>query len=290
MTKRNPPSRTTIRGQRHLLAYITPAEAELLKSRGGTGEFHKGVPSYPPGFGNESSGFGSERSGGAAGGSSGASGSGRGGGSSGGRGGGRSSAGMGSSRDEGGRGYSGPDRGGAEQRPGSNTPQGKKNKAQQQINKQIALGKKNIDNMTTSDKIIAAAIPFAGLNVAQNYAAQFMGTRMKDVLSKAGSRAVFDSRTGRVSGVYDSLGRLTGRDPAAEAREERERMNEGGGGAPSSVIKPEEEEEEKAKLGKKVIRSDLAKEIEAERLRRRKSGMTQLGTRTLLSTSSRLGA
>ena len=291
MTKRNPPSRTTIRGQRHLLAYITPAEAELLKSRGGTGEFHKGVPSYPPGFGNGSSGFGSERSGGAAGGSSGASGSGRGGGPSGGRGGGRSSAGMGSSRDEGGRGYSGPNRGGAEQRPGSNTPQGKKNKAQQQINKQIALGKKNIDNMTTSDKIIAAAIPFAGLNVAQNYAAQFMGTRMKDVLSKAGSRAVFDSRTGRVSGVYDSLGRLTGRDPAAEAREEREKMNEGGGGAPSSVIKPEEEEEEeKAKLGKKVIRSDLAKEIEAERLRRRKSGMTQLGTRTLLSTSSRLGA
>ncbi len=274
-----------------MLAYITPAEAELLKSRGGTGEFHKGVPSYPPGFGNESSGFGSERSGGAAGGSSGASGSGRGGGSSGGRGGGRSSAGMGSSRDDGGRGYSGPDRGGAEQRPGSNTPQGKKNKAQQQINKQIALGKKNIDNMTTSDKIIAAAMPFAALNVTQNYAAQFMGNRMKDVLSKAGSRAVFDSRTGRVSGVYDSLGRLTGRDPAAEAREERERMNEGGGGAPSSVIKPEEEEEEeKAKLGKKVIRSDLAKEIEAERLRRRKSGMTQLGTRTLLSTSSRLGA
>lgn len=292
MTKRNPPSRTTIRGQRHLLAYITPAEAELLKSRGGTGEFHKGVPSYPPGFGGERSGFGSERSGGAAGGRSGAgsSSSGRGGGG-GGRGGGRSSAGMGSSRDDGGRGYSGPDRGGAEMRPGSKTPQGKKDKAQKQIDKQIALGKKNIDNMTTSDKIIAAAIPFAGINVAQNYAAQFMGSRMKDVLSKEGSRAVYDSRTGRVSGVYDSLGRLTGRDPAAEAREERERMNEGGGGAPSPIVKPEEEEEEeKATLGKKVIRSDLAKEIEAERLRRRKSGMTQLGNRTLLSTSSRLGA
>ena len=268
-----------------MLAYITPAEAELLKSRGGTGEFHKGVPSYPePGMGGSSdsrSGSGS--------GSGGRGGGGRGGGG-GGRGGGRSSAGMGSSRDDGGRGYSGPDRGGAEMRPGSNTPQGKKDKAQKQIDKQIALGKTNIEKMTTSDKIIAGAIPFAGLNMAQNYAAQFMGSRMKEVLSKAGSKAVFDSRTGRVSGVYDSLGRLTGRDPAAEAREERERMNEGGGGAPSPVIKPEEEEEEKATLGKKVIRSDLAKEIEAERLRRRKSGMTQLGNRTLLSTSSRLGA
>jgi hypothetical protein len=160
-----------------------------------------------------------------------------------------------------------------------------KSKAQKQIDKQIALGKKNIDNMTTSDKIIAAVMPFAGINAAQNYAAQFMGNRMKDVLSKEGSRAVYDSRTGRVSGVYDSLGRLTGRDPAAEAREERERMGDDG----PRIIPKEEDEEEQATLGKKVIRSDLTKEIEAERLRRSKAGMRQLGNRTLLSSNSTLG-
>ena len=278
MAKRNPPSRTTIRGQRHLLAYITPAEAELLKSRGGTGEFHKGVPSYPePGMGGSSD----TRSG---------SGSGRGGGpSSSGRGGGRSGAGMGGGRDDGGRGYSGPDRGGAEMRPGSNTPQGKKDKAQKQIDKQIALGKTNIEKMTTSDKLIAAFFPGAGINVAQNYAAQSMGNRMKDVLSKEGSRAVYDKRTGRVSGVYDSLGRLTGRDLEAEEREAR--ANIGRDDGPRPIIKPEEEEEEEqATLGKKVIRTDLTKEIEAERIRRRKAGLTQLGNRTLLSSNSTLGA
>ena len=274
MAKRNPPSRTTIRGQRHLLAYITPAEAELLKSRGGTGEFHKGVPSYPePGMGGSSD----SRSG---------TGSGRGGGpSSSGRGGGRSSAGMGGGRDDGGRGYSGPDRDGAEMRPGSQTPEGKRDTAQKQIDKQIALGKKNIENMSTTDKIMAAIMPFAGFEVAQNYAAQFMGNRMKDVLSQAGSRAVVDKRTGRISGVYDSLGRLTGRDPEAEARAER--MNEAGSAA---RIMPEDEEEEQATLGKKVIRSDLAKEIEAERIRRSSAGLRQLGNRTLLSSNSTLGA
>lgn len=274
MAKRNPPSRTTIRGQRHLLAYITPAEAELLKSRGGTGEFHKGVPSYPePGMGGSSD----TRSG---------SGSGRGGGpSSSGRGGGRSDAGMGGGRDDGGRGYSGPDRGGAETRPGSKTPQGKRNTAQKQLDKQIALGKTNIEKMTTSDKLIASFFPFAGIETLQNYAAQFMGNRMKDVLNKEGSRAVYDKRTGRVSGVYDSLGRLTGRDPEAEEREAR--ANIGRGDGPRPIIKPEEEEQ--ATLGKKVIRTDLTKEIEAERIRRRKAGLTQLGNRTLLSSNSTLG-
>lgn len=272
MAKRNPPSRTTIRGQRHLLAYITPAEAELLKSRGGTGEFHKGVPSYPePGMG---------------GGSDSRSGSGP---SSRGRGGGRSSAGMGGGRDDGGRNYSGPDRDGAEMRPGSQTPEGKRDTAQKQIDKQIALGKKNIKNMSTTDTIMAAVMPFAGINVAQNYAAQFMGNRMKDVLSKPGSRAVYDKRTGRVSGVYDSLGRLTGRDPEAEEREAR--ANIGSNDGPRIIPKEEEEEEEEqATLGKKVIRSDLAKEIEAERLRRSAAGMRQLGNRTLLSSNSTLGA
>jgi len=46
MAMKNPPRRTTIRGQKHLLAYITPEEAALLKARGGSGELHHGIPSY----------------------------------------------------------------------------------------------------------------------------------------------------------------------------------------------------------------------------------------------------
>lgn len=267
MAKRNPPSRTTIRGQRHLLAYITPAEAELLKSRGGTGEFHKGVPSYPePGMGGSSD----SRSGTGSGGRS------------------SSDPGGGGPAGSGGRSGSGDHSGGRESasasdRDGNDGRQ--RSEAQKQIDKQIALGKKNIENMSTTDKIMAAIMPFAGFGVAQNYAAQFMGNRMKEVLSQAGSRAVVDKRTGRISGVYDSLGRLTGRDPEAEARAER--MNEAGSAA---RIMPEEEEEEQATLGKKVIRSDLTKEIEAERIRRSSAGLRQLGNRTLLSSNSTLGA
>ena len=51
--KMMPPRNTVIRGQDHLLAYITPEEAALLKARGGTGEAGPmGIPSYPePGMG-----------------------------------------------------------------------------------------------------------------------------------------------------------------------------------------------------------------------------------------------
>jgi hypothetical protein len=43
----NPPRKTSIRGQDHLLAYITPDEANLLKSRGGSGEpGPMGVPAF----------------------------------------------------------------------------------------------------------------------------------------------------------------------------------------------------------------------------------------------------
>ena len=54
----NPPRRTTIRGQDHLLAYITPEEAEVLKARGGTGEAGPmGIPSFPePGIGKADTG------------------------------------------------------------------------------------------------------------------------------------------------------------------------------------------------------------------------------------------
>lgn len=56
MNKIMPPRNTTIRGQDHLLAYITPEEAQLLMANGGTGEAGPmGIPSYPePGMGGSS--------------------------------------------------------------------------------------------------------------------------------------------------------------------------------------------------------------------------------------------
>lgn len=48
MKSNNPPRRVDIRGQDHLLAYITPAEAQLLMDNGGTGEpGPMGIPAYP---------------------------------------------------------------------------------------------------------------------------------------------------------------------------------------------------------------------------------------------------
>ena len=68
-----PPRRADIQGQDHMLSYITPDEADILKALGGSGEAGPmGIPAFPPGFGDDPSGFGSERSGGAAGGPSGA--------------------------------------------------------------------------------------------------------------------------------------------------------------------------------------------------------------------------
>ena len=43
---KNPPRTTTIKGQKHLLAYITPDEAKLLKAMGGSGEKVNGVPAF----------------------------------------------------------------------------------------------------------------------------------------------------------------------------------------------------------------------------------------------------
>ena len=53
MKSNNPPRRVEIRGQDHLLAYITPAEAQLLMDNGGTGEAGPmGIPAFPePGMG-----------------------------------------------------------------------------------------------------------------------------------------------------------------------------------------------------------------------------------------------
>lgn len=66
MKSNNPPRRVEIRGQDHLLAYITPDEAQLLMDNGGTGEpGPMGIPSFvragagaggPAGMGSESMG------------------------------------------------------------------------------------------------------------------------------------------------------------------------------------------------------------------------------------------
>jgi hypothetical protein len=55
LNKIMPPRNTTIRGQDHLLAYITPEEAALLKARGGSGEpGPMGIPQY--GYGDDDGG------------------------------------------------------------------------------------------------------------------------------------------------------------------------------------------------------------------------------------------
>ena len=46
-SKKSPPRKTVIKGQDHILAYITPAEAELLKAHGGSGKpGPMGIPSF----------------------------------------------------------------------------------------------------------------------------------------------------------------------------------------------------------------------------------------------------
>ncbi len=60
MNKIMPPRNTTIRGQDHLLAYITPEEAQLLKDNGGSGEAGPmGIPTFiDPGAGANNAGAG----------------------------------------------------------------------------------------------------------------------------------------------------------------------------------------------------------------------------------------
>jgi hypothetical protein len=43
------PKKRLVGKQPHLLAYITPAEAALLKKNGGTGEMVDGIPAFPRG-------------------------------------------------------------------------------------------------------------------------------------------------------------------------------------------------------------------------------------------------
>lgn len=291
MANKNPPRKTTIRGQRHLLAYITPGEAELLKAHGGSGELHNGIPSYPPGFGNERSGFGAERAGGAAGGKSGAGGGNSGAGGSdksgpsgprGGKGGGRSSAGMSKARSSKGQ-FGG---GGKESLT-----------ARADIQKQMLAAKKaeeaaaeKAKNKGLLDSFLDFFTPGKVATAAAKKANQFMGQKFLDVLETDSEAEVVRDATGRVTGVRDRYGRLTGRDPARErerqgrdgperppAAEERRRRL-----AAATTPKPDAET---PTLGKRVIRTELAKETEAERIAGRR-----LGRRSLLSRASTLGA
>ena len=57
LNKIMPPRNTTIRGQDHLLAYITPEEAQLLMDNGGSGEpGPMGIPQFAPGSDDKSAG------------------------------------------------------------------------------------------------------------------------------------------------------------------------------------------------------------------------------------------
>lgn len=265
MPGKNPPRKTSIRGQRHLLAYITPDEAALLKARGGTGEMHKGIPAYVRGFGGETAEQESR-------------GSGRGGISRG-------------DVDRGNRDARDRQRNRDESDRGARDPVNNAS-AIAKVKQQIEQGKKGIEQMTGLDKFIAGLVPGAGINVAQNVAAQFMGNRMKDVLSQVGSRAVIDPKTGRVVGAYNASGQLTGRDPAKDRAREAAAARESGAGerAPLFFGAGLGGEEEQPKKAKEVIRTDLAIETEAERVKRRKAGVAQLANRSLLANVSRLGA
>ena len=59
-----PPRNTDIRGQDHMLSYITPDEADILKALGGSGEAGPmGIPAYPPGGGGPAGSGGASGSG-----------------------------------------------------------------------------------------------------------------------------------------------------------------------------------------------------------------------------------
>lgn len=279
MAKKALPRKTTIRGQRHLLAYITPGEAELLKAHGGSGELHNGIPSYPPGFGSERAGFGAERAGGAAGGKSGAAGPSKSGGP-----GAEGPAGMGAKSTA----------GFASGVVGKGGKQNKQSAGISDVKAQIAAAKKaeevaaqKAKNKGFLESFLDFITPGKMALKATTKASQFMGQKFLNVLETDEEAQVIRDAAGRVTGVRDKYGRLTGRDPAQEremqdrdgpdlAEERRRRL------AAATVPAPGAET---PTLGKRVIRTELAKETEAARKRGR-----YLGRRSLLSSATTLGA
>ncbi len=255
-----------------MLSYINAEEAALLKARGGTGELHKGIPSYAPGS-EKGLGGGSSKSGSSGGGSRG-------------RGGGRSSAGMSTSRSPTGQ-FGG---GGREDRPRQIDVVKAKAQTQAQIDaakKAQEAAAKKAANQGLLANFLDYVNPGTRLDAIQNQAAQVMGAKFLDVLRSDEQAEVVRDTTGRVTGVRDKYGRLTGRDPA----QERERQDRDGPEdrrkrlAAATQPPPTAPGDDAPTLGKRVIRSDLAIETEAERARGRR-----LGKRSLLSRVATLGA
>ena len=241
-----------------MLAYITPDEAALLKARGGTGELHKGIPAYVRGFAGETS-------------AQEARGSGRG----------------GISRGDVERGREdASDRQAARDRAASRAGAVAQTKAQiEAARKAQEAAAKKAKNQGLFRNFLDYINPATKLNAAQNAAAQAMGQRFLDILNTDEKATVVRSN-GRVTGVRDQYGRLTGRDPAQEridaqdrgdGAEERRKRLAAAQPAPTPT-------EGTPTLGKRVIRTDLAIETEAERAKGRR-----LGKRSLLSNLSTLG-
>lgn len=222
------------------------------------------MPDYggPSGFGSDDSGRGGAR---------------------GGRGGGRSSAGMSTAR--------GPQG----QFGGGGREAQSKQIAQAQLKAQIAKAKQDqakaqakARNENIVEQVLNFVLPGKQLNNLQNKAAEIMGKQMMDVLNtNKNAEVVRDPNTGRITGVRDDFGRLTGRDLASE-RGNDERGGDDAADRRKRLLLAQTTPtptEETPTLNKRVIRTDLAIETEAERAKGRR-----LGKRSLLSRISTLGA
>lgn len=183
MAMKNPPRRTTIRGQKHLLAYITPAEAQLLMDNGGSGEpGPMGIPAFPDYGGPSGFGGGSSSGGG-------------GGGPRGGRGGGRSSAGMDTAR-------GGPAGGGGGDQDRANMQATLEAYAAEQAAAQAAIDQDiaEAEAIRADQERMAADLasrPMAGLTRDQYNA---MPSYMRTVYDRVGAYGFDFDDTGRVTG------------------------------------------------------------------------------------------
>jgi hypothetical protein len=235
----NPPRRVEIRGQDHLLAYITPEEAALLKANGGSGEAGPmGIPQYSYGDGD----FGQDNP---------ASDATAGAGPSGGRGGGGSddfdadladSTGAQVGTSGGGRTMSdaeiqaaidaanqtlGPnvseygiasDIFGSNLFGGSYYPSGTEfgtpnYKAVTDVYNQIAQAK--MYEQPIGATIMSLFNPFAALPKVQSLATEFMGPKFINALAVSGNTPIYSG--GRVTGVRNQYGDVVvGRDPNAD--------------------------------------------------------------------------
>ena len=188
---KNPPRTTKIRGQKHLLAYITPDEAKLLKAMGGSGEKVHGIPAYPGGYGGEGmGGFGDSDSGPSG---DGPDDSGRS-GPRGGRGGGRASAGMDTAR--GGPSGDGGDQARANMQATLEAYAAEQAAAQAAIDQDIAEAEAIRADQARMAADLASR-PVAGLTRAQYNA---MPGYMKSVYDRTGAYSFDFDDTGRVTG------------------------------------------------------------------------------------------